>query len=97
MDFNAPTGILGHLGTFPTGPQPVVRPRLHQVTRSPLADIWRRKQNYPFYNLTYDVTVTSFHMAPTLNFDTTTATYSGRCVQNFKSLSLCVATISSDK
>ena len=54
-----------------------------------------RKLKVAIYNLTSDVIVTSFQVGLTPNLDTTSARYSGRCVQSFASLSLRVATISS--
>ena len=55
------------------------------------------KRELQIYNLTSDVTVTSFQIGSTPNLDTTSARYSGRCVQSFTSLSLRVPTISSQQ
>ena len=46
------------------------------------------------YNLTSNVTVASFQMKPTPNFDIISAWYSEKCVQSFTSLSYRVATLS---
>ena len=46
------------------------------------------------YNLTSDVTVTSFEMRSTPSLNIISARYSGKCVQSFASLSYCFATFS---
>ena len=59
--------------------------------------IYREETESQIYNLTCDVTVTSFQMGSAPNLDTTSARYSEKCVLSFLSLSFRIATISSQK